>query len=581
MADGSYRFSISVEGGDAGTRALAAVADGQERVASTGDRASAAMGRTAQAATGSGGLLSAWGRIDDGAGKVMRSMGGLNDVLDIAKLALGVGLSGPIGAVVMGLGELFGAADLVKGMFGETATATKDLGAEQAAAAVAARDHAKALGEVVTAGRRLAGSRLGVDASTLGGRAVLAGTIAEQEVAKIRAEQERLAVVLGTQVERAQGLAGRIDAEGAKVGLVAASTDVQREIADTVKQLDHLRERSVDAERALRQVFGVTATTPTATSPRGTPRVSAPKAKADDKAAAAAAAEAAAIQSEIATQTERTRLEGIASPELDELMESIGRGAPDAVTALTPLTDTLSAMNVAMNEAIDIAPTWQEQLGGSLKGFAEESGEYLQSQADNFDGVLTEFTRSASNLASFAASAIQSVAGAIGTSMAAMVAGVGKGSKGLRTSIGDIALMLSQQAFTFATYLAAMGVVASIPGLRVLTAAMTGGATAPTLFTAAAVMGGVGLSLGLTARAFGTSQSGSGARASSGGGSSGSGGGSSGGGFGSFGGQSDRPIEVTVILSADALHDSVVTTSGQRARSGSISSPRLAVAGGF
>ena len=96
-------------------------------------------------------------------------------------------------------------------------------------------------------------------------------------------------------------------------------------------------------------------------------------------------------------------------------------------------------------------------------------------------------------------------------------------------------------------------------------------------------MGGVGLSLGLTARAFGTSQSGgTGARASSGGGSSGGGGGASGGGFGAFGnGQSDRPIEVTVILSADALHDSVVTTSGQRARSGSISSPRLAVAGGF
>ena len=561
MADGSYRFLISVEGGDAGTRALAAVADGQERVASTGDRASAAMGRTAQAATGSGGLLSAWGRIDDGAGKVMRSMGGLNDVLDIAKLALGVGLSGPIGAVVMGLGELFGAADLVKGMFGETATATKDLGAEQTAAAAAARDHAKALGEVVTAGRRLAGSRLGVDASTLGGRAVLAGTIAEQEVAKIRAEQERLAVVLGTQVERAQGLAGRIEAEGARVGLVAASTDVQREIADTVKQLDRLRERSVDAERALRQVFGATATTPTATPPRGTPRVTAPKVKADDKAEAAAAAEAAAIQSEIAIQTERTRLEGIASPELDGLMEAIGRGAPDAVTALTPLTDSLSLIGVAMGEAVEIAPTWQDSLGGALKGFASQ----------------------AMDTASFAASAIQSVAGAIGTSMANMVAGVGKGSKGLRTSIGDIALMLSQQAFTFATYLAALGVVASIPGLGVLTAAMTGGATAPTLFTAAAVMGGVGLSLGLTARAFGTSQSGgTGARASSGGGSSGGGGGASGGGFGAFGnGQSDRPIEVTVILSADALHDSVVTTSGQRARSGSISSPRLAVAGGF
>ena len=468
MADGSYRFSISVEGGDAGTRALAAVADGQERVASTGDRASAAMGRTAQAATGSGGLLSAWGRIDDGAGKVMRSMGGLNDVLDIAKLALGVGLSGPIGAVVMGLGELFGAADLVKGMFGETATATKDLGAEQAAAAVAARDHAKALGEVVTAGRRLAGSRLGVDASTLGGRAVLAGTIAEQEVAKIRAEQERLAVVLGTQVERAQGLAGRIEAEGARVGLVAASTDVQREIADTVKQLDRLRERSVDAERALRQVFGATATTPTATPPRGTPRVTAPKVKADDKAEAAAAAEAAAIQSEIAIQTERTRLEGIASPELDGLMEAIGRGAPDAVTALTPLTDSLSLMGIAMSEVIDLSPTWQDNLGGALKGFAAQ----------------------AMDTASFAASAIQSVAGAIGKSMADMVAGVGKGSKGLRTSIGDIALMLSQQAFTFATYLAAMGVVASIPGLGVLTAAMTGGATAPTLFTAAAVMVG-------------------------------------------------------------------------------------------
>ena len=521
------------------------------------------MGRTAQAATGSGGLLSAWGRIDDGAGKVMRSMGGLNDVLDIAKLALGVGLSGPIGAVVMGLGELFGAADLVKGMFGETTTATSKLADEQTAAAAAARDHAKALGEVVTAGRRLAGSRLGVDASTLGGRAVLAGTIAEQEVAKIRAEQERLAVVLGTQVERAQGLAGRIDAEGARVGLVAASTDVQREIVDTVKQLDQLRERSVDAERALRQVFGVTATTPSATPPRGTPRVAVPKDKADDKAAAAAAAaaEAAAIQSEIAIQTERTRLEGIASPELDELMESIGRGAPDAVTALTPLTDSLSLMGIAMSEVIDLAPTWQDSLGGALKGFASQ----------------------AMDTASFAASAIQSVAGAIGTSMANMVAGVGKGSKGLRTSIGDIALMLSQQAFTFATFLAALGVVASIPGLGVLTAAMTGGATAPTLFAAAGVMGGVGISLGLTARALGTSQSGgsASARASSGGGSSGGSSGASGGGFGSFGGQSDRPIEVTVILSADALHDSVVTTSGQRARSGSISSPRLAVAGGF
>ena len=548
MANGSYRFSISVEGGDAGTRALAAVAEGQERVASTGDRASAAMGRTAQAATGSGGLLSAWGRIDDGAGKVMRSMGGLNDVLDIAKLALGVGLSGPIGAVVMGLGELFGAADLVKGMFGETAKVTKDLGAEQTAAAAAARDHAKALGEVVTAGRRLAGSRLGVDASTLGGRAVLAGTIAEQEVAKIRAEQERLAVVLGTQVERAQGLAGRIDAEGARVGLVAASTDVQREIADTVKQLDQLRERSVDAERALRQVFGVTATTPSpppptpprSAPPRGTPRVTAPKGK-------------EAPEAEVVEPTGAPYF-GLFDPEI------------------------IDAAGAAISEYTDILVDMYDRAG--------EAAASLPNPAKTFGETLGEFTdaaKNASDNATIMASLVTQTAGAIGASMGSMVAGVGKGAKGLRTSIGDIALMLSQQAFTFATYLAAMGVVASIPGLQVLTAAMTGGATAPTLFAAAGVLGGVGLSLGLTARALGTSQSGgsASARASSGGGSSGSGGGSSGGGFGSFGGQSDRPIEVTVILSADALHDSAVSVSGQRARSGSISSPRLAVAGGF
>jgi hypothetical protein len=345
-----------------------------------------------------------------------------------------------------------------------------------------------------------------------------------------------------------------------EAGLALEQIEYNQLLRDAAK----LREERVRLESAAVALFprtDATPSTPSSTPPRGTPRVAVPKDKADDKAAAAAAAEAAAIRSEIATQTERTRLEGIASPELDGIMESIGRGAPDAVTALTPLTDSLSLMGIAMSEVIDLSPTWQDSLGGALKGFAAQ----------------------AVDTAGFAASAIQSVAGAIGTSMAAMVAGVGKGSKGLRTSIGDIALMLSQQAFTFATYLAALGVVASIPGLNVLTAAMTGGATAPTLFTAAAVMGGVGLSLGLTARAFGTSQSGgsASARASSGGGSSGGGGGASGGGFGSFGQSSDRPIEVTVILSADALHDSVVTTSGQRARSGSISSPRLAVAGGF
>jgi uncharacterized membrane protein YgcG len=521
------------------------------------------MGRTAQAATGSGGLLSAWGRIDDGAGKVMRSMGGLNDVLDIAKLALGVGLSGPIGAVVMGLGELFGAADLVKGMFGETATATKDLGAEQAAAAVAARDHAKALGEVTAAGSRLVAQQLGVDSSSLSGRAVLAGTVAGREMKEIATERARLeqsmavAVDRGSQVEgnlralRAalvdvRGLAAREGGESLIAEEVEAQRKATADIARTIAELDKLGDRADDARRALREVFAAPDSgggTAPAAARRGTPRVTA-----------------------VRPLLDASRIAGAQSDVVD--MWDAADAAADR--ASRPVVDT-SRIAEAQAEVVAMWDAFEQGEGARIKAWPEQLGE-----------AMAGFAAQAVDTAGFAASAIQSVAGAIGTSMANMVAGVGKGSKGLRTSIGDIALMLSQQAFTFATYLGALGVVASIPGLNVLTAAMTGGATAPTLFTAAAVMGGVGLSLGLTARAFGTSQSGgASARASSGGGSSGSGGGSSGGGFGSFGPSSDRPIEVTVILSADALHDSVVTTSGQRARSGSISSPRLAVAGGF
>lgn len=569
MADGSYRFSISVEGGDAGTRALAAVADGQERVASTGDRAASAMGRTAQAATGSGGLLSAWGRIDDGAGKVMRSMGGLNDVLDIAKLALGVGLSGPIGAVVTGLGELLGMTDLVKGMFGDASNAAAALAKGQDEAAAAARDHAKALGELATAGRNMAGGRLGVDPSTLSGDALVRGIALQREMNKLEAEQVKNRAALVSSMEDLEGFDSgkRGDANQRRIDRLQAimsptneqylelreamAASKQREAGLALEQIEYnqllrdankLREERIRLESAAVALFPRTdATPPRSTPTRGTPRGAAPKAKTDPRAKA--------------------------DDKADDKADPVVPG---------PLFD---AARVAEAQA-QIVELWAEWERG-------EGAMILPDVGKTFGDVLGEFTQAAMDAtenATLIASAVQQIAGAIGTSMGDMVAGVGKGSKGLKTSIGDIALMLSRQAFTFATYLAAMGVVASIPGLQVLTAAMTGGATAPTLFAAAGVMGGVGAALGLTARAMGTSQSGGSgsARASSGAGSSGGGGGgSSGGGFGSFGQSSDRPIEVTVILSADALHDSAVSVSGQRARSGSISAPRLAVAGGF
>jgi hypothetical protein len=417
----------------------------------------------------------------------------------------------------------------------------------------------------------MAGQRLGVDPSTLSGDALVRGIALQREMNRLEAEQVKNREALTASMEDLEafdlGKAGnanqrRIDRLAAimsptneeYVELKAAmEASKQREAGLALEQIEYnqllrdaakLREERIRLESAAVALFprldATSPTPPRSAPPRGTPRVTAPKGK-------------EAPEAEVVEPTGAPYF-GLFDP---EIIDAAG-------AAISEYTDILVDMYDRAGEAAASLPDPAKTFGDTL-------------------GEFTEAAKNASDNATIMASLVTQTAGAIGASMGSMVAGVGKGAKGLRTSIGDIALMLSQQAFTFATYLAAMGVVASIPGLQVLTAAMTGGATAPTLFAAAGVLGGVGLSLGLTARALGTSQSGgsASARASSGGGSSGSGGGSSGGGFGSFGGQSDRPIEVTVILSADALHDSVVTTSGQRARSGSISSPRLAVAGGF
>jgi len=173
------------------------------------------------------------------------------------------------------------------------------------------------------------------------------------------------------------------------------------------------------------------------------------------------------------------------------------------------------------------------------------------------------------DLESMGVGALQSFSQAAGQALATLIIDGDKAGVSFKKLAGQVAAGLSAQAFGYAVFLGALGVAASLTG-PVL------GYTAPGLFQGAAVMAGTGLLLAGTARALGASTVGSSSGAASAAGSAG--GAQDRVSSFSAGGGGAQPMQVTVVLGVDEVSNVLVRQSQREARSGSLSTSRLAVA---
>lgn len=632
MADGKYSFEITVEGGDVSARTLGSVASAQDKVTAAGGKAAAVVDKVTeatrkstvvqgQAAVGAGGLTSAWGKLDGGVSRVMGSMGGLNDVLDITKIAIGAGLSGPIGQAIGAFVDLGAVAVQVIDKLRSADTTTYNFSSTIRTAAAEARKYGFDLGGIAEAGRDFIAGISDVDPSTLGGEAVERGMLALKELKDLALERQRLGRILETNQNSIVEVDRRIAAEGFTNRLNDAKKVAQLNIDEAKADMDRLAEKRKDLEATNRvrfaraEVFEVpkvkvkVEVDPDLNFEIGPEGLTGPL---QSKLAALFTKELAdlkvdldEIEKLVLGSLHRRDREPVVRSVVDEIMaplevDSTARrsatGAADRAPDDRGLIDVLGGIGVAgsdeqfnMSKMMEGIVENDKSMSDIIPTLTEQAGDYFSAQADGFDGMLKNFVEKSSDLASMAASAITGVADAVGTTMANMVAGVDEGSGNMSRAVGDVMLMLSQQAMGYAIFLGALGLVSAIPGLGAVIAVMTGGANTGALLAGAAAMAGIGITLGLSARALGTTKSKSIADDKAAAKKSAAAATedakkekSKQGEFGSFGNsKSDRPIEVTVILSADALHDSAVSVSGQRQRAGSISAPRLAVARGF
>ena len=265
----------------------------------------------------------------------------------------------------------------------------------------------------------------------------------------------------------------------------------------------------------------------------------------------AAAEKRRAMLAEIATlqQQERDRVAGLVLAE--------EKAARARELASTPL---------ALAEGLPTqGPTLMQALGDIIgKGEAP-----IEKQATAAEQSLTSLTQSAMDLESMGVGALQSFSQAAGQALATLIIDGDKAGVSVKKLAGQVAAGLSAQAFGYAVFLSALGVAAALTG-PVL------GYTAPGLFQGAAVMAGTGLLLAGTARALGASTVGSSSGAASAAGSAG--GAQDRVSSFSAGGGGAQPMQVTVVLGVDEVSNVLVRQSQREARSGSLSTSRLAVA---
>jgi hypothetical protein len=548
MSVTNLQIAVKIEGADEAASKLQRVENAADEVGKKSEKA--------------GGLLAGFEsgvkKLDDAVDKVERPMRTFSGALDIASLALGVGLAGPLGQVISQLVEFGGVAlDAARsaGIFArsseEIANSIRDVGkaatsSQEDVTKFYAAIAAGAQGQGATLEQRALIERTGV---SLGGL--------RREIADL---QQGITEAIATQAEARRIIASTTEDLTRQVGPVRSRAEGERLRQERQVAQDELQ-RAIGLEQSFRKeainrqdtIDRLTRQTTEALGAQANAQKAVTAAKVED----AKATERATRATRDNTEAIRAESERLKQAEFDRIAAKViadERAAIQRERSSTPL---------ALAEGLPVqGPTLLQALGDLIAG-----PQAIPEAASAAEQSLTSLTQSAMDLESMGVGALQSFSQAAGQALATLIIDGDKAGVSFSKLAGQVAAGLSAQAFGYAVFLGALGVAAALTG-PVL------GYTAPGLFQAAGVMAGTGLLLAGTARALGASTVGSSSGASSG---------ASGGGaqdrVSSFsaGGGGAQPMQVTVVLGVDEVSNVLVRQSQRESRAGSLSSSRLAV----
>jgi len=245
-------------------------------------------------------------------------------------------------------------------------------------------------------------------------------------------------------------------------------------------------------------------------------------------------------------------------------LQSVGAAAASGVGMVGGVVEGAEAAR--QEEEAGRARRLQAALDGdaaaSLAIQLEDQGAKLR---ENFASV----TQSALDLQSVGVGAVKGFADAVGGALAQLIITGGAFGKSFKKVAGEVAASLASQSLSYSVFLGAASVASAFsPGL------LGPWWNPATLGAASAAMAAVGVTLGLTARALGAGKTDA---PSAGGGGAAGGGGDRTASY-SAPGQSSPSMNVTVVLGVEQVSDVLVRQSQRESRSGSLASSRLAVA---
>ena len=549
MSVTNLQIAVKIEGADEAASKLQRVENAADEVGKKSEKA--------------GGLLAGFEsgvkKLDDAVDKVERPMRTFSGALDIASLALGVGLAGPLGQVISQLVEFGGVAlDAARsaGIFArsseEIANNIRDVGkaatsSQEDVTKFYAAIAAGAQGQGATVAQRAIVERAGV---SLGGL--------RKEITDL---QQGITEAIATQAEARRIIASTTEDLTRQVGPVRSRAEGERLRQERQVAQDELQ-RAIGLEQSFRKeainrqdtIDRLTRQTTEALGAQANAQKAVTAAKVEDVKATERATRATR-ESTDAIQAEIERLKQAEFERVTAKVIAEERARIERERSSTPL---------ALAEGLPVqGPTLQEALGDLIAG-----PQAIPEAASAAEQSLTSLTQSAMDLESMGVGALQSFSAAAGQALATLVIDGDKAGVSFSKLAGQVAAGLSAQAFGYAVFLGALGVAAALTG-PVL------GYTAPGLFQAAGVMAGTGLLLAGTARALGASTVGGSSSAAS----SGASGGGAQDRVSSFsaGGGGAQPMQVTVVLGVDEVSNVLVRQSQRESRAGSLSSSRLAV----
>jgi len=550
MSVTNLQIAVKIEGADEAASKLQRVENAADEVGKKSEKA--------------GGLLAGFEsgvkKLDDAVDKVERPMRTFSGALDIASLALGVGLAGPLGQVISQLIEFGGVAlDAARsaGIFArsseEIANNIRDVGkaatsSQEDVAKFYAAIAAGAQGQGATLEQRALIERTGV---SLGGL--------RKEIADL---QQGITEAIATQAEARRIIASTTEDLTRQVGPVRSRAEGERLRQERQVAQDELQ-RAIGLEQSFRKeainrqdtIDRLTRQTTEALGAQTNAQKAVTAAKVED----AKATERATRATRESTEAIQAEIERLKQAEFDRITAKViaeERARIERERSSTPL---------ALAEGLPVqGPTLMDALGDVIG-----PGAPAVKTISPLEESLKSLSESAMNLESMGVGALQSFSQAAGQALASLVIDGDKAAGSFKKLAGQVAAGLSAQAFGYAVFLTALGVAATLAPVAL-------GALNPSgLFAGAAAMAGTGVLLGVTARALGASTYGPGQSSQS---ASGSAGGAQDR-VSSFsaGGGGAAPVNVTVVLGVDEVSNVLVRQSQRESRAGSLSSSRLAV----